>query len=49
MKEILAKLFSFVKGNKIYSVTNVAKLNSGSSILSIAKGLILLTRTTSRG
>ena len=49
MATILAHLFSSVKGNKIYSKTNVAKLNSGSSISSFGKGSILLTWTTSRG
>ena len=49
MTAILARLFSSVKGSKTYSVTSVAKHNSGGSILSIIKGSILLTRTTSRG
>ena len=46
---ILAFLFSSLMGNNFYSETNIAKLNSGSSILSIVKASNLLTGKTSRG
>ena len=45
----LALLFTCVKRKKVYFETSLANLNSGSSILSIVKGSILLTGTTSRG
>ena len=45
----LALLLTSVKRKKVYFETNIANLDSESSILSIVKDSILLTGTTSRG
>ena len=45
----LVHLFSSVMGNSFYSESNIAKLNSGISTLSIVKGSTLLSGTISTG
>ena len=45
----LVHLFSSVMGNSFYSESNIAKLNSGISTLSIVKGSTLLSGAISTG